>query len=149
MIHLLNILRTVLGIAVGIIIGSLCNMAIGFANTLIFPMPEGMSFSDAFNEETKQAVLDWIGSLPQSAFILVLVAHLSQAFIGGLVAGFISKNHVRIAAMVVGCVTLLGGVMNMMTVPAPVWLWIEMPLYLACAWWAGNIVRGLRQSKTQ
>ena len=144
MIHFLSVLRTVFGIAVGIFVGSLCNMGIGFANTLIFPMPEGISFSDAFNEETKQAVLDWIGSLPQTAFILVLVAHLSQAFVGGLIAGLISKNHVRVAAMVVGCVTLLGGVMNMMTVPAPVWLWIEMPLYLVCAWWAGGLASSFK-----
>jgi len=53
MIHLLSVLRTVFGIAVGIFIGSLCNMGIGLVNTLIFPMPQGMSFSDAFNEETK------------------------------------------------------------------------------------------------
>tara|TARA_Y100001968_G_C19284942_1_gene681167 strand:+ start:400 stop:843 length:444 start_codon:yes stop_codon:yes gene_type:complete len=144
MIHFLSVLRTVFGIAVGIFVGSLCNMGIGFANTLIFPMPEGISFSDAFNEETKQAVLDWIGSLPQTAFILVLLAHLSQAFVGGLIAGLISKNHVRVAAMVVGCVTLLGGVMNMMTVPAPVWLWIEMPLYLVCAWWAGGLASSFK-----
>ena len=144
MINLLNVLWTLFAIAIGIFVGMLCNMGIGLANTLIFPMPEGMSFSDAFNEKTQQAFIGWLESLPQSAFLLVLVAHLSQAFIGGLVAGFISKKHVRVAAMVVGCVTLLSGFINMMTVPAPIWLWIEMPLYIVCAWWAGNLAKSLK-----
>ncbi|MCH2146789.1 MAG: hypothetical protein MK073_03115 [Phycisphaerales bacterium] len=144
MINLLSILWTLFAIAVGIFVGMLCNMGIGLANILIFPMPEGMNFSDAFNEETQQAFIDWLDSLPQSAFLLVLVAHLSQAFIGGLVAGLISKKHIRVAAMVVGCVTLTSGVINMMTVPAPIWLWIEMPLYLVFAWWAGGLASSFK-----
>ncbi len=144
MINLLNVLWTLFAIAVGIFVGMLCNMGIGLANILIFPMQEGMTLSDAFNEKTQQAFIDWLESLPQSAFLLVLVAHLSQAFIGGLVAGFISKKHVRAAAMVVGCVTLVSGLINMLTVPAPIWLWIEMPLYIVCAWWAGNLAKSLK-----
>ncbi len=144
MINLLNVLWTLFAIAVGIFVGMLCNMGIGLANILIFPMQEGMTLSDAFNEKTQQAFIDWLESLPQSAFLLVLVAHLSQAFIGGLVAGLISKKYVRVAAMVVGCVTLVSGLINMLTVPAPIWLWIEMPLYIVCAWWAGNLAKSLK-----
>ena len=89
--------------------------------------------------EDKEAFSEWIASLPQSAFILVLVAHLSMAFVGGWVAAFISKNNVMCVAMVVGAISLLGGLMNMMSMPAPAWLWIELPLYLVVTWLAAKI----------
>lgn len=74
----MNLIRNIFAVVVGVIVGGLMNTLIGFINTLIFPMPEGMSFSDFMNEEKYQAVIDWISTLPQAAFILVLVAHLSQ-----------------------------------------------------------------------
>ncbi len=89
--------------------------------------------------EDKEAFIEWAASLPQSAFILVLVAHLSMAFVGGWVAAFISKRNVLCVAMVVGVISLLGGLMNMMSIPAPAWLWIEMPLYIVVAWLAAKL----------
>jgi hypothetical protein len=135
----INIIRNIFAIVVGVIVGMTFNMLFGFINTLIFPLPEGMSYWDMFDEEKFQEIVDWIGTLPQSAFILVLVAHLSQAFFGGYVAAFISKRNVMCVAMVVGALSLVAGLMNMAQMPAPLWLWIEMPLYLLVAWYAGKL----------
>jgi len=135
----INIIRNIFAIVVGVIVGMTFNMLFGFINTLIFPLPEGMSYWDMFDEEKFQEIVDWIGTLPQSAFILVLVAHLSQAFFGGYVAAFISKRNVMCVTMVVGSLSLVAGLMNMAQMPAPLWLWIEMPLYLLVAWYAGKL----------
>ena len=138
---ILTLLRNIAAVITGLCIGGIANMLIGGLNLLFFPMPDGMTFSDMFDEEKLPAILAWLETLPQSAFILVLVAHLSQAFIGGCIAALISsKKYAVLVAMIVGALSLLGGVMNMMQVPSPVWLWIEMPLYLVAAWLAGKLV---------
>lgn len=137
---MLRIIISIVAVVIGVIAGMATNMAIGFVNVLFFAMPEGMTYTDMMKEENREVVVEWIGTLPQSAFILVLIAHLSQAFVGGLVAGLISKHHIMCVAMVVGIITLILGIMNMMMFPAPSWLWIEMPLYLVAAWLAAKAV---------
>jgi hypothetical protein len=120
------------------------NWGIGSLNVVIFPVPEGTTFGELMKPENRDALIDWVGSLPQSAFILVLVAHLSQAFVGGFVAALIAKQNMMCVAMVVGFLTMIGGIINILMIPAPVWLWIEMPLYFVVAWCAVKIVSGIR-----
>ena len=132
-----NIIRNIAAVVIGAIVGGSINMGIGLLNVQIFPLPEGMSLMTIADDP--EALEAWINSLPQTAFILVLVAHLSQAFFGGYVAAFISKRNVMCVAMVVGALSLVGGLMNMAQMPAPLWLWIEMPLYLVVAWYAGKL----------
>ena len=105
---------------------------------MLFPMPEGVSWQD------ETAFVAWIKTLPQTALILVIVAHLGQAFFGGFVVAWIAKQNMMCVAMTVGVLTLLGGIMNMMTIPAPNWMWFEMPLYLVVAWLAGTLVMRMR-----
>ena len=138
---ILTLLRNIAAVITGFCIGGIVNNFIIKLNALIFPMPEGMSFSDMQDKEKLPAILEWFESLPQSAFILVLVAHLSQAFIGGFVAALISnKKHAVLVAMIVGVLSLLGGIIVFMLIPGPAWLLIEMPLYLVVAWLAGKLV---------
>ena len=133
----INVVRNIGAVVIGVLFGGIINWYIGILNVQFFPLPEGMTFISLMQDQ--EAFTAWINSLPQTAFILVLVAHLSQAFFGGYVAAFISKRNVMCVAMVVGGITLLAGLMNMAQIPAPLWLWIEMPLYLVVAWYAGKL----------
>ncbi len=38
-----------------------------------------------------------------------------------------------------GVASLAGGLMNMMTIESPDWMYIELPLYLVVAWLAGRL----------
>ena len=42
-------------------------------------------------------------------------------------------------AMVVGLLSLAGGIVNAAMLSAPLWTWIEMPFYPLVAWLAGRI----------
>ena len=42
-------------------------------------------------------------------------------------------------AMIVGALSLAGGIAAMMMITGPDWMMIELPLYLVVAWLAGNI----------
>ena len=121
--------RNVIAVVVGMIAGMAVNMAFVIMNLALYPMPEGVNFND------KEGLVEYIETLPLLALLIVLVAHLSQAFVGGWVAARISANRPMFVAMIVGALTLVGGIVNMSDIPLPSWMLIEMPLYLvvACA----------------
>lgn len=126
-------IRNVIAVVIGMIAGMATNMAIVLLNLALYPMPEGVDFADT------EGMKAYIGTLPLMALCIVIVAHLGQAFVGGWVAARISATRVMLVAMIVGVLSLIGGLVNMMDMPLPVWMWIEMPLYLVAAWAAASI----------
>jgi len=129
-------LRTILAVVVGLVVGMAWNMAlIELNSSILYPMPEGTTYEDT---EAFQAYLD---SLPGQAFLVVMAAHLGQALFGGWVAAKLSVVKPVRQAMVVGAISMLGGLMMLLTVQGPAWMWVELPLYLGLAWWAGHSVQ--------
>ncbi|MFK7926899.1 MAG: hypothetical protein AB8H79_01830, partial [Myxococcota bacterium] len=117
------------------------NMAVILLNFVFFPLPEGVAMDDA------AAMAAWMSDLPQTAFILPIVAHLVQAFAGGWVAARVGASIPMVLAMIIGGLSLLGGVLNLLQIPGPIWMWAELPLYLVLAWAAGALeVRRRRQA---
>ena len=114
--------------------GMAFNMAIIMANAyVLFPMPAGMDMADPDQMNA------YVATLPFAAFLVVLVAHLGQSFFGGWTAARLSGSQPLPLAMVVGVLSLVGGIMNMMTIRGPTWMYIELPLYLVVAWAAGKL----------
>lgn len=123
----------------GLVVGSAFNMALVVLNAFVlFPMPEGSDFNNP------SQVAEWAKTLPTAAYLVVMVAHLGQAFLGGWVAARFAPAKPMIPALVVGSLSLLGGVLNMLQIPGPVWMWAEVPLYLLLAWAAGRMVEASR-----
>ncbi len=130
-------LRNVGAVVVGVLAGSALNFALIQANTLFFPLPEGVTYSD------QEAFAAYVAGLPDAAFVLPLIAHLAQAFVGGLIAARLGTRPV-VAALAVGVLSLLGGIANALMIEPPAWMWLEMPLYLVLAWVAGDLERRRR-----
>ncbi|MFT4593537.1 MAG: hypothetical protein ACI9JK_001249 [Phycisphaerales bacterium] len=145
---MVRILIAIVAVIVGLFVGMISNMLLGLLNVQFFPMPESMTYSEMFDPANEQAIIDWIGTLPQTAFVIVLFAHLSQAFMGGVVAALIAKRNMMCVALIVGSISLIGGIMNMSILPLPVWMWIEMPFYILVAYWAAKIVMKWRVCDT-
>lgn len=128
------ILRNVGATLLGLVVGSLLNGALISLNSFVlFPMPPGTSMEDpaAF-----QAYLD---TLPAVAFLVVMVAHLGQASLGGWIAARLGASRPVLLAMIVGSLTLLGSVINMVSIQGPAWFYVELPLELLVAYTAGNL----------
>ena len=133
-------MRDIIAVLVGWIVGMATNGAFVFLSVALYPMPDGVTFND------KEGFAAYIETLPLTAFLIVLVAHLSQAFFGGLVAAKISKKRPLTVAMIIGSLSLIGGYINMQSIPLPAWMWIEMPLYLVAAWFAAYSVTASNNS---
>lgn len=130
-----NTLAVVIGLAAGVAV----NMALILLNSkVLYPAPEDLDFKD------KQGFQAYVDTLPAPAFLVVMAAHLGQAFVGGLVAAWLCESHPIPLALVIGGVSLLGGVMMMRTVKGPKWMLVELPLYLVLAYLAGALIEGAR-----
>ena len=134
-------MRNVIAVVVGLAAGMAVNMAIVILNTkVLFPIPEGLDWED------KEGFAAYFGTLPWTAFAVVIAAHLGQSFFGGLVAAHLSKNKPMLVALIVGAVTMVGGLMMLNSTPHPTWMWIEVPLYIVTAWVAADLVIKSRTS---
>lgn len=125
-------LRNIAAVIAGLVVGMIVNMALIQLNTVFFPLPEGVDMMDT--AQMKEA----IKSMPPTGWILVIAAHLGQAFVGGWVAARLGASRVMMLAMIVGALSLAGGIANAVMLASPTWTWIEMPLYLMVAWLAGR-----------
>src|SRR5262245_1013866 len=129
-------IRCIVAVICGLIVGSVFNMAVILLSWAIYRPPEG---ADMSNPETLKA---YIESLPLPGFLLVLVAHAGGALVGGFVAARIAGRSAMVLGAIVGSFFLLGGVINLMSIPRPVWFAIvDVVLYLPCGILGARLVR--------
>lgn len=123
----------------GLVAGFAVNMAFITLNTKwLYPAPEGL---DPNKTAQYQAYLD---TLPATAFVVVMLAHLGQAFVGGWVAARLGNSRPVLLAMIIGVLSLAGGIWAMQMFKGPTFMYAELPLYLVLAWLAGRMVEKQR-----
>ena len=131
-------LRNIAAVIAGLVVGMIVNLALIQLNTVFFPLPDGVDMTNTAQMK------DAIQEMPAAAWILVFAAHLGQAFVGGWVAARFGASHRMMLAMIVGVLSLAGGIANAVMLSTPAWTWIEVPLYLVVAWLAGRMVLSRR-----
>ena len=133
-------IRNIIAAFLGILAGMAVNMSLVMVALVSYPMPEGVDFTDT------EAMPEYFATLPATGFLVVLAAHLGQSFFGGLVAALLSKDRPRTMALIIGVLSLIGGVVNLTELPHPTWMWIEVPGYLLAAWFAASLAMRLKRS---
>lgn len=111
-------LRILLAIVAGIIVGSICVWAVETLNHLVHPYPAGMKANDM------EAFKDYIENLPFSGKLIVILGYALGAFVAGFIATKVSRNGKHTAAIICGIIFLSFTVYNMTVLPTPVWFWI-------------------------
>lgn len=117
--------RAVVGVVCGVVAGAAFNMAVIVVSWKVYPPPAGADMSDP-------ATLNaYVQTLPVPAFLLILVAHAGGALVGGLVAALVGRRAPVVLGAVVGCFFLAGGVVNVVSIPRPLWFAVtDLILYL-------------------
>ncbi|MBP6811102.1 MAG: hypothetical protein KA138_06265 [Saprospiraceae bacterium] len=97
--------------------------------------PAGMNVNDPAK------LGEWIATLPMSAFAILLLAYFLGAAVGGWVANRVAaKSHYR-PALIVGFGLFVAGLMNLISIPHPMWFAVVSSLiYFAGAWIGGRVV---------
>lgn len=108
-------LRTIFGLAAGLVAGIVVVGLVESAGHMIFPPPPGANVSDP---ETLRAIM---GDVPLGAKIAVLVAWAAGVFAGGGLAAFIARR--AWPAWAIGALLMAAGAWTMMLIPHPLWMW--------------------------
>lgn len=135
------ILKDVLAVIVGVVIGSLVNGAIIMVSGSIIPPPDGLDIT------TEEGLKSSMHLMQPKHFILPFLAHAVGTFVGAYLAARFGA-HKMIAAIIIGVFFLIGGIWMVMIVPSPVWFTIVdlVGAYLPVAYFAGRIARGTEGS---
>jgi len=109
------ILKNVLAVIAGIIIGSIVNMGLINLSSIIIPLPPEV---DSSNMESIKANMHLYQA---KHFIMPFLAHALGTLVGALVATKIAASHKIKFALGIGLLFLSGGVMMVMELPSPMW----------------------------
>jgi hypothetical protein len=127
-----NVVRNLLAILAGIVIGGVVNTAIITLGPSLIPPPAGVDMNDA---ESLSKGIHLFG--PQH-FVMPFLAHAVGTLAGALAAYLVAATYKAQLAYVIGAVFLCGGIAASFMIPAPVWF-IALDLlaaYLPMAWLA-------------
>ena len=132
------ILRNVLAVIVGIVVGSFVNMGLIVLGPSIIPPPEGV---DMTTTEGLQAAMTL---LPPKNFIFPFLAHAIGTLVGAYAAARIAGTNKMNMALVVGAIFLLGGIMMVISVGGPLWFNVldVVVAYIPMAWLGGKMGSG-------
>jgi len=128
------ILKNIIAVIVGLVIGSIVNMAIIMISGSIIPPPEGVDLS---NMESLKEAMPIFGP---KHLIMPFLAHALGALVGAFLAAKIAASYKMTFAFVIGGFFLLGGIMAASMLPAPMWFnVIDIGLaYIPMAWMGGR-----------
>lgn len=129
------IIKNIIAVITGWLIGSLINMALINLGHSIFPI-EGVDSNDM------EALANVMPTLDFQYFIFPFLAHALGTFSGALLAALIAANHKMKFALGIGVLFLIGGIVVSFMIPAPTWFIATDLLiaYIPMAWLGGKLV---------
>jgi len=122
-------IRSILAVIAGLVFGFVVNIGLITLGHIIIAPPPGFDLSTL---DGVKAAMPFFG--PEQ-FIFPFLAHAGGSLVGAVVAAFISVNHKFTVAMIVGAITLIGGITAVFMFPAPIWYdVIDLLSYIPAAW---------------
>lgn len=130
-----KLLRNVLAVVAGVVIGGSVNMALVALGPALISTPVGVDVTRA------ESLAKAIHLFEPRHFIMPFLAHALGTLAGALAAHLIAASHKARFAYAVGVVFLSGGLAAAFMIPAPAWF-IALDLllaYLPMAWLGSRI----------
>ena len=138
------IVRNVLAVIAGFIVGSFVNMALIQLGAQVVPPPaEFLSGDMAAMKAAAQA-------LEPRHFVFPFLAHAGGTFVGAFLVHVLAGSARAALGYALGAFFLLGGIMAATMIPAPAWF-IALDLcgaYLPMAWLANRLGARVKAGKT-
>ncbi len=129
------IIKNVLAVVAGIVVGMSVNMGLVQISGSIIPPPEGV---DVTNMESLKENMHLFG--PKN-FVFPFLAHALGTFAGAFVTVLIAASHKMKLALGIGAFFLLGGIAAASMLPAPMWFNVLdlVGAYLPMGWLAAKL----------
>jgi hypothetical protein len=127
-------LRSIVATAAGIVTGVIVISAVESVANSMYPLPAGV---DSNNLEALRAA---IVTMPNGAFLMIMLGHMLGALSAGIVSMLIAKDTFR-PTLVCGGMFLVFGLINLVVLPHPSFMWTEALGYIPLAYLGAKLVR--------
>jgi hypothetical protein len=130
-----NVVRNVLAVLAGLVIGGIVNMLLVTISPMIIPPPAGVDVSNM------EALTKAMPLFEPRHFIMPFLAHALGSLVGAIAAYMIAGSYKTQIALAIGAVFLLGGAAASYMLPAPAWFEALdiLVAYLPMAWLGSKI----------
>ncbi len=130
------IIKNILAVISGLILGSAVNMGIIMISGSIIPPPDGADVT------TMEGLKASIHLFQPKHFIFPFLAHSLGTFAGASLSALIAANHKMKFALVIGAFFLIGGIANIFMLPGPAWFNVLdiVIAYIPVAWLGGKLM---------
>ncbi|HDZ04036.1 hypothetical protein LCGC14_0132990 [marine sediment metagenome] len=109
------IVKNILAVVAGLIVGSVVNMLIIMVSGSIIPPPEGGDIT------TMEGLKATMHLFEPKNFIFPFLAHALGTLVGAFVAAKIAATRKMLVALIVGLFFLIGGTINIVLLGGPMW----------------------------
>lgn len=109
------VVKNILAVVAGIVVGSIVNMGIIMISGSIIPPPEGGDIT------TMEGLKATMHLFKPKNFIFPFLAHALGTLVGAFIATKIAATRKRLVALVIGLFFLAGGTANIAMLGGPMW----------------------------
>jgi hypothetical protein len=109
------LVKNIIALVTGIIVGSLVNMGIILLSGYIIPLPEGVVATDP------QSLKDGMDLFEFKHFIFPFLAHALGTFAGAFIAARLAANHTVTLALIITALFMFGGIYSAWQIQGPYW----------------------------
>jgi hypothetical protein len=136
------IILNIAGLLLGIVLGSVVNMALINVGLMIVPLPEGN------NASNMEALRESMSQFGPANFLFPFLAHALGTLVGAFVAAKIAASHKMAFAIGIGCFYLLGGIAAVSMLGGPLWFCVLdlVVAYIPMGYLGGRLAVGRRPS---
>ncbi len=137
------ILKNVLAVILGILIGSAVNMGLIMISGSIIPPPDGADVT------TMEGLKESIHLFQPKHFLFPFLAHALGTLVGAFITALIATNHKLKFALFIGAFFLIGGIVNIFMLPSPTWFIVAdlAGAYIPMAWMGWKITQWYQKNK--
>ena len=134
----MKILRNILAVLAGLLVGSVVNMAIVLLGPSLIPPPAGVDVSNP------ESLAQSMHLFEARHFVTPFLAHALGTLVGAFVAFKVAASQKAKFAWTIGVLFLCGGVAACFMIPAPAWFMALdlLVAYLPMAWLGIRLARG-------
>ncbi len=132
------VLRNVLAVVAGAVVGSIVNMGLIVIGGKVIPPPAGVDVT------TMEGLKAGIHLFQPKNFVFPFLAHALGTLAGAYLAARLAASRKMAMALIVGVLFLVGGVINVMSLSAPMWFNVLdlVVAYIPMAWIGGRWAAG-------
>jgi len=133
------VIRNILAVVVGIIVGSIVNITLVNIGPSIIPLPEGANMTDMKGLAKSMHLLE------PKHMIFPFLGHALGTLVGALTAVMIAASHHMKLALGIGAWFLIGGITAVVMLPeSPMWFKVLdlVAAYIPMGWLGGKLAGG-------